>query len=758
MLGRIALFELRYQLRRPIAWISFVLFAALAFGLVTPGVFSSRQVPVNAPIAITLTIGLFSILGMFLSLATLADVALRDIETRMDAIVRSKPVSSALYFSARFVGAYTVACLAFIGAVLGNVIACYMPWVHAGAVGPFRIEAYGLALAEFALPNLFVTGAMFFAVASLTRSLLATYLSALLLFILYAGTQILLSNLEYRTLATLVDPFGLKALLTDTSYWTVAERKLQVVPLDGLLLQNRLLWLGIGGLLLMLSLVLLNAGERRLRAPRLDLTKAAASPIIHERPVIAVGGVGVWDELVAVTRHETTAILRSWTFFVLLILGVLLSVGSLYAVGQLGKMPSLPVTSVVVSMLAGSFAFVVLLVPIAYGGELIWRDRKVKIAELIDATPVPTFVLFMSKILAVVLVIVALLAVAMITGIVFQLFNGITDIDIGIYLVKLFLEIGLPAVLFGVLAILIQTVVNQKFVGLLVMIAVLVCVPFASVVGIENQLLVLFDLPDIPLSDMDRYGHYLSGAMWFAAYWTCVAVLIAIGAYLIWIRGTGSLWTRIKRAHLSVTPAVASIAGVALAGTAATAGYIYWNTRIVNEYASTQEREEIQVAYERAYRQSETLPQPRISDFEIAVDLNPDQRGFRSRGRYTLVNQTNQPIETVHLVMPTDKVEQLELQDADLSDKQPRFNVFEFRPRTPFAPGETRTLTFAASESGRGFQTGQDSYAGHLQWHVCAQSQSSALDRHTACILPPIGRASQQVWSQTAARNSLTQQ
>jgi len=33
MLARIALFELRYQLRRPIALISFLVFAAIAFGL-----------------------------------------------------------------------------------------------------------------------------------------------------------------------------------------------------------------------------------------------------------------------------------------------------------------------------------------------------------------------------------------------------------------------------------------------------------------------------------------------------------------------------------------------------------------------------------------------------------------------------------------------------------------------------------------------------------------------------------------------------
>src|SRR5205807_2054844 len=165
----------------------------------------------------------FSVLGMFLSLATLADVALRDAETRMDEIMRTQPVRTAPYFAARFAGAYAIACLAFLGAALGLALGSYMPWVPAGSVGPFRPEAYALAVAAIALPNLFATGALFFTVASLTRSLLATYLSALVLFILYIGIQILFANPAYRTLAALSDPFGNLALVTDIAYWSNIE-------------------------------------------------------------------------------------------------------------------------------------------------------------------------------------------------------------------------------------------------------------------------------------------------------------------------------------------------------------------------------------------------------------------------------------------------------------------------------------------------------------------------------------------------------
>jgi ABC-2 type transport system permease protein len=645
---------------------------------------------------------------MFLSLATLADVALRDSETRMDEIMRTQPVRTASYFAARFAGAYAIACLAFLGAALGIALASRMPWVPAGAVGPFRLEAYALAVAVIALPNLFATGALFFTVASLTRSLLATYLSALVLFILYIAIQVLLANPAYRTLGALSDPFGNLALLTDLGYWTNAEFNNRLIPFAGLLLWNRLLWISIGILLLALSIKLFNARERRPRAPRIDLARMATSPVMRERPVVTSGGGSVWDQIVVRTRHEAGSILRSWTFLVLLVLGPLACVGVLVAQAAVAQMPTLPVTYVVIDSVAAAFALVAVLVPIAYGGELIWRDRNAKIAEIVDATPTPNFVFLVSKIAAVALVILALLCVVMVTGIAFQLLNGVTDIEIGFYLVKLLLVIGLPALMFGVFAILVQSVVNQKYLGLLILLAVLVALPFASYVGIENKLFVPFELPDVPLSDLNRYGHFLARTLWFAAYWLCVAVLIAIAAHLVWVRGAGSLWTRMKRARHAVTPAVASLAGVALAGTAASGGYIYWNTHVLNEYVATGEGEQIQVDYEKSYRKAEKLPQPRIAQIELNVDLYPDRRGFRSRGRYALVNRSDRPIETVHVLFASGKVDRIELQDADLADRQPRFNVFEFRPRTPFAPGETRMLTFTVSDNKRGFQAGDD--------------------------------------------------
>src|SRR5262249_6570928 len=160
----------------------------------------------------------------------------------------------------------------------------------------------------------------------------------------------------------------------------------------------------------------------------------------------------------------------------------------------------------------------------------------------------------------------------------------------------------------------------------------------------------------------------------------------------------------IKQAPLAITPVVASVAGVALAGAAGAAGYIYWNTNVLNPFPYSTDVEQLQVEYEKKYRPLEALAQPRIVDIEMEVDLNPSERGYRSRGHYVLANRTDKPIERVVVEFSTREVERVELQDAELAERDTDYQVYQFRPRMPFLPGETRTLTFATNDTTPGFR------------------------------------------------------
>ena len=182
------------------------------------------------------------------------------------------------------------------------------------------------------------------------------------------------------------------------AYWTNAGNT-QLVPLTGVLLWNRLLWVGIGAGALALSFIFARR-ERRPAPRRLELVQVAATPVV-QRPVIVPGGAGTFDQLAVRTRHEVASVLRSWTFYALLLLAISACSAGLVVEDQALANPQLPLTYVMIDVVASSFGLAALLVPIAYGGELIWRDRQTKIAAIIDATPTPTTVFLVSKIIAV---------------------------------------------------------------------------------------------------------------------------------------------------------------------------------------------------------------------------------------------------------------------------------------------------------------------------------------------------------------------
>src|SRR5439155_13063971 len=124
-------------------------------------------------------------------------------------------------------------------------LATHLPALDASRVGPHPgIAAYLQPFATILLPNLFITVSIFFSLAALTRRMLPVYAGAVVLLIGYLIALNLSDDVENKTLISLVDPFGLIATDRITEYWTVVERNTRRVPLEGILLWNRLIWCG----------------------------------------------------------------------------------------------------------------------------------------------------------------------------------------------------------------------------------------------------------------------------------------------------------------------------------------------------------------------------------------------------------------------------------------------------------------------------------------------------------------------------------
>src|SRR5258705_12774624 len=123
MLGRIFLFEIRYQLRQPLFWISAILFFLMTFGAVTTDVIvvggSIGSVNRNAPFVLMQLLLVMTLIGTFLTTAFAAGSVYRDFESQADAIFFSLPLRKADYLFGRLVGSLAVSWLVYVAVLLG---------------------------------------------------------------------------------------------------------------------------------------------------------------------------------------------------------------------------------------------------------------------------------------------------------------------------------------------------------------------------------------------------------------------------------------------------------------------------------------------------------------------------------------------------------------------------------------------------------------------------------------------------------------
>src|SRR3546814_2669994 len=136
-----------------------------------------------------------------------------------------------------------------------------MPWLCSSLLGPTPWLAYAWACGVLVLPNLLFVSSRMFLLATLTRSMLYTYLGVIVFFVLWSMSGSFTSDLDSRWIGSLIDPSGGAAVAEHIRYWSSAQFNSQLPGLTGLLLGNRALWLGI-------SLVMLVAAFSLFRSDR----------------------------------------------------------------------------------------------------------------------------------------------------------------------------------------------------------------------------------------------------------------------------------------------------------------------------------------------------------------------------------------------------------------------------------------------------------------------------------------------------------
>ncbi|MES2862329.1 MAG: M1 family aminopeptidase [Pseudomonadota bacterium] len=715
MFGKIATFEFRYQLRQPAFWVIAIIFMLFSFGLVASdnvSIGSGGNVKENAPYALAQAHSIFSILFMLATTAIVANVVARDATTGFGPMVQATQVSKFDYLYGRFAGAFAAVALCFASVAIGIILGSVMPWVDKETIGPFRPGDYLYAYFVMGLPGVFLTSALFFALATVTRSMMATYVGVVGFFIVYISLTSALSRPEFETALAWLEPFGAAAYGLVTRYWTAVERNTLNAPLEGVLLYNRLIWTGVGVVFLASAYLLYRPSSKGAKASRTEKLKAlaetapAAAAASGPLPAPSYGFAAGWAQLRRRTGFEMALIFKSPAFLVLIVLGVFNAVGSLLFAGETYGAPTFLVTRVVIGTLIGAFGIIAIIVAIYYAGELVWRDRERRTHEIIDATATPDWSFLIPKTLALALVLTTLLVAAILAGIAVQTYKGGVAFELDKYLIWYLLPEAISYALLAVLAIFIQALSPNKFVGWAIMVVYLISTIVLSNLGFEHVLYRYGNTPNVPLSDMNGTGDFGTWSSWVAAYWSAAAVILMVLVYALWRRGTETrLMPRLRRLPRRLMGPAGVVMAVAVVAFVGLGSFIFVNTNIWNEYRTSDQDEAKSAEYEKTLLRFETTPQPSVVTVVYDLDLDPHAPRLTTRGTMVVENRTGAPLSEMHLRWIDDlDMVRLNVEGAAMVREWPEFDYRIYRFAQPLAVGERRTVTFESVLAQHGFK------------------------------------------------------
>ncbi|WP_224245460.1 ABC transporter permease/M1 family aminopeptidase [Hyalangium gracile] len=714
-------YELAQQARRVFPWLCFVAMTGFTYQVATEAQFEQARDGgyfFNAPIVIAIVTLMGSLMGLLVSAQLAGDAAARDVQLRMHPLVYTTPVGKGAYLGGRFLAAFVLQALILLAVPLGLQLATLSPGLEPQLLGPFRPEAYLGAYVFLALPNAFLATALGFTLAALSRRPMASYLGSVLVFIVMMVSYAYVAHtLGHWGLGKLLDPLGFTVVNELSRSWTDTEKSTRPVALEGALLTNRLLWMGIAlGLLALTHLRFRFAHPhtethrwgRRSRAAARQTAAERPAPIAVPRVLRGFGPAARARQVGAVAWHSFRALVKGGGALALVTMPALLLLIAPEVISHVG-VPMMPTTEQLLGFIGASGDLLSLLIPLFTvwcAGELVWREREAGLSEMADAAPVPDWVPFLGKLGGLALVLVALHALLLAAALAIQVSSGYTHFEPGLYLRILFgLQLA-ERLLFALLALTVHVLVDHKYVGHLVLVLAHGLRAFAASLGLEHHLLVYGASPGWSYSDMRGFGPSLGPWLWFTLYWAAWALLLAVAARLLWVRGReGGFRARLRLARTRLGRPVLATAALATGLILGVGGFILYNTNVLNTFRTAADARAQSAEYERRYGRYADVPQPQLTGTRLHVELYPRRREAALRGTYQLVNSGTAPIETIHLA-PAPDVETAEVRfdppaTVQLSDEALGHRIYALAQ--PLQPGDSLQLHFEVRYAPRGF-------------------------------------------------------
>ncbi|MDB4889382.1 MAG: hypothetical protein JWL61_1237 [Gemmatimonadetes bacterium] len=708
MLRDMMRFEWRYHTRQIAFPVGVLFFFGMGFLLPAIG-YGPTGTNLNSPFVVMQSVGLLSLLMIFVLTVFCANAVSRDAESGMREIVFATPMGKLRYLAARFAGALLASLATFSVTIVGLYVGPMIARMDPARVGAAMPLAYLWALVVMALPNILFAAAVIFAVAILSRSVLASYVGSVFLYMLYMVMGMMIGSPLFAgakpqtpgsmTRAAILDPFGISAFFQQTWYWTPAQRNTQLLALDGYFLLNRVLVIVVALLILALtyrrfSFRAATTGAVRASA---DAEDALPSSAPYRRVAVQPASWRArWAALRVATLREFRTTATSKPFLALMALWLCVALIDITdnAVWEYHTL-AYPTTRLMLSDLQTTLPVLAAMMLVYFAAEVVWRERIVKADEIIDATPTPNGVFYVAKGAALILLTWLMTALPIVLAIGYQLGTGYTDVHPLAYL-SLFYFVGLPLALLTVVIVLVQTLTPNRWAGVLVAMILALAILSPDELGLHHGMLRFAKPPRAPYTEMN--GFVGAGAFgWYMLYWAGLAGVLGAITLGLWRRGRAqTLLSRMRALPQRWGKRGLAAATGSLALFMATGGFIAYDTNIAHRYETEKQSLTWRASYERTYRHFDSMPLPAIVAVKTAVNLYPAERRYDLTGSFVLENRTEMAIDTVLVSQPRDvPASRIELTGSHLVRKDDASGMYIFALDRPMTPGAHIELHFS---------------------------------------------------------------
>lgn len=718
MLLQLLRFEVLHQSKQRALPIAGLLFFSLGGFLGNAGN-APALVDFNAPFQVSYLTGNSSLLCVFIIMFFAVNGAIRDHQHRMQALVYSSPVQKAHFFLSRFIGVFLFSVIAFSLFLPGFLVGISLSNLEVARIAPFQWHTYLWPFWVIVIPNVFICTSLLFSVSILTKSNVATYASAVLIYLLYfivgiySNSPMFASSLpasaEQMATAALADPFAISTFFEHTQFWTPFDKSTALLSFSGNYFWNRLLWVGFSLLILGITYRLFSFGTVGPQGQKKSDTYSNKKTIhTYQAASVRLGWNTQWKAFRYSVTMEIKEVLQSLPFLAILFT-LFAAIGfELYIKffeGGIYNESWHPYTNLVIDTVIEIIPILSKILIIFYSGELVWKAQEIKFDGLLNVTPALNWVFYVSKLATLTLLPILLIATLVIVCLGFQLANGFTAIDFMQY-GRLFYYHGGPVLVLSLLAIFVQSISKNKYLGMGItgLIIFSLSTPLSYHLGIEHPMLRIGLMPTMTYSNMAGYGIQNKAFTIYLLYWTTFGGILAIFSLKYWnrqlieprlIRASGYLqkWNASEIASLSVF-----LVGFVIIGS-----ILHHRLSTEGGYRSTQDRMDFAEQYERKFKQYENLPRLQNKAMNTEVDIYPNDQKYTISADYQLINPNSVPVKQV-FVTEVKRLSAISLENAKLVFRDTVFGTYLFEFDQPILPQQKTRLRFQVSHQSLPFK------------------------------------------------------